>query len=39
MAIAEYERQRKAGVHYPACGGTDVEQRISAFQVKPSKKS
>jgi putative FmdB family regulatory protein len=39
ISIAEYERQRKTGVHCPDCGGTEVEQRISAFQVKTSKKS
>jgi hypothetical protein len=39
ISIAEYDRQRKTGVHCPDCGGTNVEQRLSAFQVKTSKKS
>ena len=31
---------REAGhIACPACGGTDVQQRISSFMVKTSKKS
>jgi putative FmdB family regulatory protein len=39
ISIAEYERQRKAGVHCPDCGGTKWEQRLSVFEVKTAKKS
>ncbi|MCL6508921.1 MAG: zinc ribbon domain-containing protein [Bryobacteraceae bacterium] len=38
-SVAEYERKRKEGIHCPTCGGSDVQQQISAFQVKTSKKS
>lgn len=38
-SVAEYERKRKEGIRCPACGSSKVEQQISSFQVKTSKKS
>jgi putative FmdB family regulatory protein len=38
-SVAGYERQRKEGMRCPTCGSSEVEQKISSFQVKTSKKS
>lgn len=37
--ISEYDRMKKEGIKCEKCGGTEVTQQISAFQVKTSKKS
>ncbi|HXG21711.1 MAG TPA: FmdB family zinc ribbon protein [Methylomirabilota bacterium] len=39
LSIAEYERKRKEGIQCSECGSSEVEQQISFFQVKTSKKS
>ena len=39
LSIAEAERRRAEGFQCPACGSSNVVQRISHFQVKTSKKS
>jgi putative FmdB family regulatory protein len=39
LSIAEYERKRKEGLQCSECGSSEVEQQLSLFQVKTSKKS
>jgi hypothetical protein len=39
LSITEAERKRKEGLQCPGCGGSNIIQQISHFQVKTSKKS